>query len=166
MSVAVCSPVVSLLLLAAVLHREADGVAVLIDCKWQVWYNFPSLHPFQPLDGPLVAFLAYFHPHLLRCGCSHVVDGNVAGVHHHESIAVGSCRAEYRSCVILRAEIAGYLFDGLRFGVSSVLLADLRYHLKCLVSNDHPVIFICDKHKPTMLCITHFFRYLLSLYLV
>lgn len=56
-----------------------------------------------------------------------MVQGDIAGVHDDEPVAVVAFGIEYRLAVVLGSQIPGYLFPGLGFRTGAVFLVDPPY---------------------------------------
>jgi len=77
--------------------------------------NLAGLYALKPFDGPLVAFFSYLTAHLLGHGCRHVVERDVAGIHHDELVAVITFSFERFLGVVHGAQIPCYLLHDLAY---------------------------------------------------
>ena len=137
--------------LRAVEYGFSRGIALLVECGGQVGNDFSSLHPLEPLNGAVVAFLSYLAPHLLRHGCAHVIERDVAGIHHNEPVSLFPLGLEHRPGVVLGAQVPRNLLLGFRFCVRPVLRADLRYDLQRGIADYDPIVLLCYEHISSFL---------------
>ena len=77
--------------------------------------NLSRLYALQPFDGPLVAFFSYLTAHLLGHSCRHVIQGDVAGIHDDEPVAMVTFSFECGLGVVSRTQVPCYLLHGLAY---------------------------------------------------
>ena len=77
-----------------------------------------------------------------------MVEGDVAGVHHHLSVASPALRREYPLAVVPRAQVPGDLLHGLRLGYLPVAVVHLADGLHSRLAYDHLIILVAHEHIP------------------